>query len=243
MKKAYGFIEMLGLASAVVAADTALKAANVELSGLESAKGAGMHTLKLRGEVSSVKAAVSSILGDPALRGKVFAHTVIARPSDGTEKIIVGNDDLLRKEKKEKTEDSSIKVEDNSIKASVVEEEPKEALTDEETVKTEALEAEDLLQLDDSEVVQEERSPVSPENNEVQLASQEEEAPLEPQPEKVIEVEPSVIDMKSRKAQGTAKKASGVKKKTASCNLCLDPECPREKGEPRLKCIHYKEKE
>ncbi|MFG5974838.1 hypothetical protein N4Q55_27905, partial [Salmonella enterica subsp. enterica serovar Pomona] len=23
-----------------------------------------------------------------------------------------------------------------------------------------------------------------------------------------------------------------------SCNLCLDPKCPRQKGEPRTLCIH-----
>ena len=72
MKKAYGFVEMMGLASAVVAVDTALKAANVTLDGMEPAKGQGMHTLKITGEVSSVKAAVSSILGDKSLQGKVY---------------------------------------------------------------------------------------------------------------------------------------------------------------------------
>ena len=26
-----------------------------------------------------------------------------------------------------------------------------------------------------------------------------------------------------------------------TCNLCLDPECPRHKGEPRVECIHFAE--
>lgn len=82
MMKAHGFIEIFGLASAVTAMDTAVKAANVEIAGLESAKGQGLHTIKLRGEVGAVKAAVSAVLGSSLLEGKVYAHTVIARPSE-----------------------------------------------------------------------------------------------------------------------------------------------------------------
>lgn len=29
--------------------------------------------------------------------------------------------------------------------------------------------------------------------------------------------------------------------KAATCNLCGDPKCPRKLGEPRKKCIHYRE--
>lgn len=32
-------------------------------------------------------------------------------------------------------------------------------------------------------------------------------------------------------------------KKTATCNICGDPKCPRQKGEPRINCIHYKKDE
>lgn len=32
-----------------------------------------------------------------------------------------------------------------------------------------------------------------------------------------------------------------VKKPQATCNLCGDPACPRKLGEPRKKCIHYRE--
>ncbi|HHT63637.1 MAG TPA: BMC domain-containing protein [Clostridia bacterium] len=28
--------------------------------------------------------------------------------------------------------------------------------------------------------------------------------------------------------------------KTATCNICNDPQCPRQKGEPHVNCIHYK---
>lgn len=33
--------------------------------------------------------------------------------------------------------------------------------------------------------------------------------------------------------------SSGEAEKTATCNLCKDAGCPRHKGEPRARCIHY----
>jgi len=29
----------------------------------------------------------------------------------------------------------------------------------------------------------------------------------------------------------------------STCNLCEDPMCPRKKGDPRVKCIHYREED
>lgn len=34
---------------------------------------------------------------------------------------------------------------------------------------------------------------------------------------------------------------AAVKPHTATCNLCQDPACPRQKGEPRSKCIHTRD--
>jgi microcompartment protein CcmL/EutN len=34
---------------------------------------------------------------------------------------------------------------------------------------------------------------------------------------------------------------AAVKSQTATCNLCQDPACPRQKGEPRSKCIHTRD--
>lgn len=109
MMKAHGFIEIFGLASAVTAMDTAVKAANVEIAGLESAKGQGLHTIKLRGEVGAVKAAVSAVLGSSLLQGKVYAHTVIARPSEEIRPMLEVNMPL-----EEKTD---VKKEDRNIPA------------------------------------------------------------------------------------------------------------------------------
>lgn len=56
---ALGLIEVHGYLGAIAAADTALKVANVKLIGYEIVKG-GLVTVKLEGDVSSVKAAVEA---------------------------------------------------------------------------------------------------------------------------------------------------------------------------------------
>ncbi|MFH5835495.1 BMC domain-containing protein [Proteiniclasticum sp. C24MP] len=223
MKKAYGFIEMKGLASAVVAVDTALKAANVEIEGLEPAKGQGMHTLKINGEVGAVHAAVSSILGSSELQGKVYSHTVIARPSDGLELMIHGMDDLKRKENTNKeTAEQSPQPE---------REEPSRETSEGASGK------EDSEEEDTSEA----ESSIEQKAEQEEQSEEEESAPIMPGPGAADSVQAPMEEGETK-----APEQDGMKKKrknVVTCNLCGDPECLRVKGEPRVKCIHYKEKE
>ena len=59
-KKSIGFIETFGLAACVAAADAAVKTANVKLLGYEYAKGGGMCTVKVEGNVGACRAAVAA---------------------------------------------------------------------------------------------------------------------------------------------------------------------------------------
>ncbi|PWC19028.1 BMC domain-containing protein [Brenneria corticis] len=59
-KQSLGLIETVGLVAAIEAADAAVKSANVNLVGYELAKGGGMVTVKLEGEVGAVNAAISA---------------------------------------------------------------------------------------------------------------------------------------------------------------------------------------
>lgn len=88
MKQALGLIEAIGLATAIEAADAAVKSANVELLGMEPCKGSGMHTIKLLGDVGAVKAACEA--GSAACdKGRgVFSVKVIPRPADGLSPMI-----------------------------------------------------------------------------------------------------------------------------------------------------------
>ena len=58
--KSIGFIETFGLAACVAAADAAVKSANVKLLGYEYAKGGGMCTVKVEGNVGACRAAVAA---------------------------------------------------------------------------------------------------------------------------------------------------------------------------------------
>jgi microcompartment protein CcmL/EutN len=92
IKNAVGFIETIGLAAAVEAADTAVKAANVRLIGYEHAKGDGMTAVKIEGDVGAVKAAVSSASAAASRVGKVVSAHVIPRPAPSTELLITTKD-------------------------------------------------------------------------------------------------------------------------------------------------------
>lgn len=87
-----GLIETIGLVAAVEAADAAVKSANVRLVGYERAKGSGMITVKIEGEVGAVKAAVSAAAASAAKVGKVVSTLVIARPSGELEGMIRSSD-------------------------------------------------------------------------------------------------------------------------------------------------------
>ena len=86
--EAIGLIEAIGLATAIEAADAAVKSANVRLIGYEACKGDGMSTIKVAGDVGAVKAAVEAATAACAKGRGVWGTKVIARPSEGIEKLI-----------------------------------------------------------------------------------------------------------------------------------------------------------
>ena len=88
MAKSLGLIETIGLVAGVEAADAAVKAANVALVGYELAKGSGMTTIKLEGDVGAVKAAVSAGAAAAARVGRVVSAHVIPRPAEGLDLLV-----------------------------------------------------------------------------------------------------------------------------------------------------------
>ncbi len=81
MQKALGVIETKGLATAIEAADAAVKAANVTL-GDYLPVGGGKVNILVRGDVAAVKSAVDAGVASASKIGEVQGHTVIPRPSD-----------------------------------------------------------------------------------------------------------------------------------------------------------------
>lgn len=79
-ERAVGFIETFGLTAAIAAADAACKSANVKLLGYEYAKGDGMCTVKVEGDVGSCKAAIAA--------GKRAAE-MVAGTHQGTKSVLL----------------------------------------------------------------------------------------------------------------------------------------------------------
>lgn len=88
---ALGFIETVGLAAAIEAADAACKTANVKLVGRENSKGNGMITIKIKGDVSAVKSALLSAHAAASKVNKVVSVSIIPRPGAGLEPVMVYN--------------------------------------------------------------------------------------------------------------------------------------------------------
>ncbi len=77
--QAIGLIETRGMVPLVEAADAALKAANVKLSGWQRV-GSEYVTVVLTGETADVKAAVEAGAAVALKKGKLVSSNVIARP-------------------------------------------------------------------------------------------------------------------------------------------------------------------
>lgn len=61
--------------------------------------------------------------------------------------------------------------------------------------------------------------------------------PAETPPPSVIKSEPEESDAADVASEAPAEEVP-QEPELVSCNLCLDPKCPRQKGEPRSLCIH-----
>ena len=81
MNNALGLIEIKGLAGAVTVADIMVKTANVELIGIEKAKGLGWITVKIAGDVGAVTASVSAGQTLAQTHNQFVSAKVIPRPS------------------------------------------------------------------------------------------------------------------------------------------------------------------
>lgn len=83
MKDALGLVEVAGLASAIQVADVMVKSANVTMIDIEKAKGNGWMTVKVRGDVGAVQAAVQAGAAEAQQFGHLIAQKVIPRPAEG----------------------------------------------------------------------------------------------------------------------------------------------------------------
>lgn len=90
MGKALGLIEFIGYVPAICAADTALKAASVDLIGIEKVTG-GIVTVKITGDVDAVQAAVESAENYASRVGSLRSAHVIPRLDDEVENLLMNS--------------------------------------------------------------------------------------------------------------------------------------------------------
>lgn len=81
MNGALGLFETIGLVCLIDAVDAALKAANVELASPVIKLDGGLVSVMIRGDVSSVRAAVEAGAEAAARLGELKAAHVIPRPT------------------------------------------------------------------------------------------------------------------------------------------------------------------
>lgn len=85
--EALGMIETKGLVACIEAADSMVKAANVQMIGYEKI-GSGLVTIMVRGDVGAVKAAVDAGAAAAGRVGEVVSTHVIPRPHTDVERIL-----------------------------------------------------------------------------------------------------------------------------------------------------------
>ena len=95
--KALGLIETKGMVGAIVAADIALKTAQVELINKERVKG-GLVCIEFEGDVAAVKASVEAAVTAIKDMGIYIGSHVIPRPDDSVEKIIKRKNETSKEE-------------------------------------------------------------------------------------------------------------------------------------------------
>ena len=112
----YGYVETLGLVTAIEAADAALKAANVTLTNCYYVKG-GIVTIEVTGDVAAVNAAVDAATESAKRLGNFLSNNVIARVDSETKKILTSK--INKNSEKETAEISEIKSETKETKQAV----------------------------------------------------------------------------------------------------------------------------
>ncbi|AKN30410.1 microcompartment protein [Clostridium carboxidivorans P7] len=135
-KEALGVIETVGMAAAIQAADTCVKSANVELIGYELTKGSGLVTIKIRGNVGAVKAAIEAAKVSAAKINQVYATLIIPRPAENIEGIIESEETIGIKAKEAEIKDTI--EEENKLENTVdMEEKIEDKVEDSTNVETE----------------------------------------------------------------------------------------------------------
>lgn len=238
MKYALGLIETVGMVAALEAADAAVKAANVSLAGYELTRGGGLVTVKLEGEVGAVNAAVAAGVAAAERVNKVYSSLVIPRPHDEVRSIIDSPETVGGAKKAAAgtpdgaAEPRPTELEEDAPTGSA---EPPETTVYTETeteAEAEAVEPAEPIDPPEPAGPEEFADPAEPEEPAITAEAAE--------PAETVQIE-IITEAPEPEEAPVAEEAVNVKT-APTCNLCNDINCPREKGDLKMKCIHYFDK-
>ncbi len=211
MNKSLGLLEVRGLASAIYVADAMSKAAAVTLLGVETAKGGGWMTIRLLGDVAAVQAAISTGAMLAKARHCFIAEKTLPRPDHA----VLAQWGITADKPADHSPSGSSNLEgkDAPIERALANTEHDASVVETSTVETSAVETSALQEnaVNENAVDDDvlDKYPVS------------------------LAAEPESADDSAYSEPAPTVSAQ------ASCNLCNDPSCRRQKGEPRSKCRHF----
>ncbi len=226
--RALGLIETVGLAAAVEAADVAVKSANVSLIGYELTKGGGMVTVKIEGDVGSVKAAVEAGVIAAEKVGRVFSKQIIPRVASGVEKMVYSNETVgLGKP-------NMIGEQQNDV------EQAEGGAHETDTSKMDVLDEVKTNNAHEEKMIKDENSSSNANANVklVSISPLNEEEPIVKTGADENETEDNDLHVMENLEEDFSE--INIKEESEVCNICKDPRCPRRKGDLRSLCIHEK---
>ena len=220
MKQSLGLIEVRGLALAVNVADAMAKSAAIRLVGVENTNGGGWMTIKVTGDVAAVKSALSTGAALAQAHDGLISHTVLSRAVESVMAMTVPASHPVMQAATQGAEVSDSEPLSPALELS---ESPLGlVVTPAEPDADESLESDKSLPAAKNIADMAEQAD-APEPVELLLLTEQQE-------------EPAPVD--ERVAPPVEAMPEPTSSHKASCNLCNDPQCPREKGEPHHKCLH-----
>lgn len=247
--QALGLIEVIGMTTALEAADTCAKSSDIEIIGCEKITN-GLVTVKIQGNVGAVKVAIDAARTSASRINTVVSTLIIPRPAEAILPIIRSKDMMgIRNHSSECREAAAAPKQ----KVKVIEScelQLKQQPNNSEEI--ESLVTEGHTESEEQEV-QNDRDLESGKDQGQGLyhdlpSKQDQSASIfkgdldEQQLQEISsnQLEKDTSNLLSQNA-GVGSSGSG-KIRDKICNLCRDPQCPREKGQSNKLCLHYSKK-
>lgn len=260
-----GLIEVIGMVAAIQAADICAKAADIEIIGYEKIN-KGLVTVKIQGHVGAVKAAIEAARIGIFQMNKVISTLMIPRPDETITSMIMSRDTIGIHNQPLESSETVIIPDHNerTVECSAIEIEQQlsnfTSCLDDVKSETYQVEFDSVVVEGKTQCEGQETQPKQDieankddgqERNQELSVNQKQSIPIitkkdddysSQQVEQKNSSLPETDTSNVLKNHATSNSAGDGKMKDKKCNLCHDPKCPREKGQPNKLCLYYEKK-